>query len=214
MADKFAEAGFLCVVPNIMGKHAVDPAKVAFKPEDEVAQMPWYSRAYESLRKVKLIPTIVQLIYLLPVQKTIEDMHTVFAAIREKFGIEKIGVSGYCWGGKHAIMMAEDQKQIQAVVGIHTSRTEIPQEIEKINVPVLFLCAEHDPYIKQPQRDTIINVLKERKEKGNGPDYDLVLYEKTEHGFAMRGDRSKPAIKFAMDDHLKRSIEFYKKYLQ
>ena len=118
-ADRFAEAGFLCVVPNIMGPHAVDPKEINFKPFDEVEKMWWPGRIYQKLLKVKLLPMVIHLYTSLPLAKTIEELHTVLAAIREQFGIEKIGMSGYCWGAKHTLMIASDPKQIQAAVAVH-----------------------------------------------------------------------------------------------
>ena len=80
-------------------------------------------------------------------------------------------------------------------------------------MPALFLCAEHDESFTAANCEASEKLLKERKEKGTGPDYEFKVYPKTEHGFATRGDASKPDIKFAMDDHYKRTVEFYQKYL-
>ncbi len=64
----------------------------------------------------------------------------VCAALKGK----RIGVVGYCWGGKGAIMAISNLDTIMAAALVHPSRVT-PEDCQKVRGPVLLLPSKDEP---------------------------------------------------------------------
>ena len=91
----------------------------------------------------------------------------------------------------------------------HPSALAVPQEIEPVKAPCLFLCAGDDAVFKPKDRKLAEEVLKR-----NGVAAEFVDYPGTKHGFAVRGDEKNEVVRAARDDATRRTAEFFKKQLQ
>jgi dienelactone hydrolase len=112
----------------------------------------------------------------------------------------KIGAAGFCWGGKHAILLAHDQpatrvqrhaSQIiheapQALLDCaftaHPSYIDVSREIDAITIPLSVAIGDEDAQMKGPQ----ILQMKDILEKKSAADNEVVVMPGAKHGFAVR----------------------------
>jgi dienelactone hydrolase len=121
------------------------------------------------------------------VKKFFEDLR------RETGPGTPVGAAGFCWGGKHVVLLADAQHKTDdgrpmydAGFTGHPSFLEIPKDIERISVPVSFAVPELDNQFKIPRDIDIINrIMEGRPEASKG---EVKLYEKVGHGFCVRAD--------------------------
>ncbi|KAK4210212.1 dienelactone hydrolase family protein [Rhypophila decipiens] len=105
-----------------------------------------------------------------------------------------IGAAGFCWGGKHAILLAQEPKSeseeallVDAVFTGHPSALEIPGEIEHLAVPVSFAIPEKDNQVSKEKCEVIQGIVEKRNKVG-GPLGEVKVYEDCAHGFCVRAD--------------------------
>ncbi|KAM7185440.1 protein AIM2 [Naviculisporaceae sp. PSN 640] len=105
-----------------------------------------------------------------------------------------IGVAGFCWGGKHAIHLAQKPQSdsesplIDAVFTGHPSALDIPTEIENLAVPVSFAIPEKDNQVTKEKAEMIRQAIEKRRKEGDGPVGEMTVYENCGHGFCVRAD--------------------------
>ncbi|KAI3401491.1 hypothetical protein diail_10925 [Diaporthe ilicicola] len=107
-------------------------------------------------------------------------------------GSTPLGTAGFCWGGKHAVLLADAQHKVNgrpmydAGFTGHPSFLEVPKDIERIAVPVSFAVPEKDNQLKVPHDTDIIDrIFEGRPEATKG---EVRVYEKVGHGFCVRAD--------------------------
>lgn len=112
----------------------------------------------------------------------------------------KIGAAGFCWGGKHAVLLAQDNPSsriqrhhsqakspatealIDCAFAAHPSYIEVPNDIEAIKIPISVAVGDKDSAMKVPQ----INQMKEILESKNKDNFEVNILEGAKHGFASR----------------------------
>ena len=83
--------------------------------------------------------------------------------LRKERGIEKIGLIGYCFGGKVVIAECLNQSNdVNAFAVAHPSALKA-EDIEKVNVPSLWLCAEVDQAFPDELRNKAQQILEAKK---------------------------------------------------
>lgn len=128
-----------------------------------------------------------------------------------------MGVIGFCWGGRYAILAAQkpfsgtEGKGVDAAYACHPSLVAIPADFEDITVPVSYALGDSDSLLGMEQVEQIKEVMK--KKEAEGVQSEVKIYEGQVHGFALRGDWSSEKDKKAMDESEKQGIEWFKKYL-
>ncbi|EAW10344.1 dienelactone hydrolase family protein [Aspergillus clavatus NRRL 1] len=111
-----------------------------------------------------------------------------FAAVRQNEGSGlPIGAAGFCWGGKYVVNLVhgaevDGKPLIDAGFTGHPSFLKIPEEIEKIRIPVSFAMGELDMVVKKPQVEQIQRIV---DSKGVG---EVRVYSGAGHGFCVRAD--------------------------
>ncbi|KAF4994006.1 hypothetical protein FDECE_13254 [Fusarium decemcellulare] len=115
-----------------------------------------------------------------------------FEQLRQNEGtILPVGVAGFCWGGKHTVVLAagndtlDTRPLIDAAFTGHPSWVGIPGDIEKLTLPVSFALGDLDNHISLEQAEQIRAIVEAKPESAKG---EVVLYENCAHGFAVRGD--------------------------
>ncbi|KAL1852103.1 hypothetical protein Daus18300_012315 [Diaporthe australafricana] len=104
-----------------------------------------------------------------------------------------IGTAGFCWGGKHVVLLADAQHKMpdgrpmyDAGFTGHPSFLEVPKDIERIALPISFAVPEKDNQLKVPRDTDIIDrIMEGRPEATKG---EVRVYEKVGHGFCVRAD--------------------------
>jgi dienelactone hydrolase len=114
----------------------------------------------------------------------------------------KIGAAGFCWGGQYIVMLAHDTPSsrvtrhssqlssstidplIDCGFTAHPSMLNVPDDIEKIKVPISVAIGNEDMALKTPLIQQMNEVLTV-KLKG---DHEVNILPGAKHGFAVRHD--------------------------
>lgn len=118
----------------------------------------------------------------------------------------KIGVTGFCMGGKYALFLASKSTEISACAPFYGHVPQPPQNLEGIKCPVLGNYAQADDGIKPEE----VQLLKDTLTK-YGVDHEIIIYPGAHHSFMNdKGENYNPEIaKQAWD----KTISFFKKHL-
>lgn len=135
-------------------------------------------------------------------------IESFIAEIRKDPEVSKIGIVGFCWGGRHAILQAREGSLVDAAAAMHPSFME-PADFEPISKPITMGFAERDSIVGKPEVDAIIDVM----EKKTNVDKEIRVYPKQVHGFSVRGDYSYEDDREAMDGAAKQVVDWFTKYL-
>lgn len=139
-------------------------------------------------------------------------------AVRNIPGTEKVGVVGFCWGGRYAILAAQKSAQqgggrgVDAAYAAHPSLCAIPGDFEDVCVPLSVALGGEDSYLGESEIAKVREVMG-RKKREEGLEGEVVVYEGQVHGFALRGDQENEKEKKALDDAAMQGIEWFRKYL-
>jgi dienelactone hydrolase len=101
-----------------------------------------------------------------------------------------VGATGYCWGGKHVVLLAEgykidDKRLIDAGFTAHPSFLSLFVDIEKMTVPVSFALGDKDTMISPEQAKQLERIV---MSKPDGQKGECRMYAGYGHGFACRVD--------------------------
>ncbi|KAL2621600.1 hypothetical protein R1flu_001805 [Riccia fluitans] len=185
LADRIAANGYFAVVPDVF--HG-DPF-VAADPKNPMASVPAWVARHD------------------PTELT--DVKAVIKQLRKQEGIEKIGVCGFCWGGKMAITLAnESEPLIQTAVLCHPSLVN-HEEVRSIKVPTQFLLSEIDIYVPPEKAAEFKDILTSRPEVESF----LKVFPGMKHGWCIRYDVNVPEeVKSAHEAH-DDMLEWFSKHL-
>eukprot|EP01114_Cavostelium_apophysatum_P016352 TRINITY_DN462_c0_g1_i1.p1 TRINITY_DN462_c0_g1~~TRINITY_DN462_c0_g1_i1.p1 ORF type:complete len:241 (-),score=54.37 TRINITY_DN462_c0_g1_i1:82-804(-) len=135
-----------------------------------------------------------------PVSKTAPIVADTVKYVKDHENVQKLGVIGYCYGGKISIKQASNDL-VDVFICAHPA-TPDAGDVEAIKKPGFFICAEVDDTFGKAVRENTEAVLKK-----NGIRAEFKLYPGTRHGFAVRGDDAflnTPEQKgIALDDTIK-----------
>lgn len=108
---------------------------------------------------------------------------------KEEASALPVGAAGFCWGGKHTVLLAQGQEidgkpLIDAGFTGHPSMLDIPGDIEKMTLPVSFAVGTKDSGLPAKATEQIKRIVEGKPEgqKGEVKEYDAG------HGFAVRAD--------------------------
>eukprot|EP01112_Ceratiomyxa_fruticulosa_P011436 TRINITY_DN309_c0_g1_i3.p1 TRINITY_DN309_c0_g1~~TRINITY_DN309_c0_g1_i3.p1 ORF type:complete len:253 (-),score=46.48 TRINITY_DN309_c0_g1_i3:551-1309(-) len=127
------------------------------------------------------------------------------AGLKEKYKLTGVAVVSFCWSGWFAVELASRPDIIDGAAIAHPSRVKVPEQIETICKPTLWICAEKDHDLTTVKRKTAQEVLEK-----NGVPNKFVDFPGTMHGFAVRGsDSDKESREKAKDEVVKFFRELY-----
>jgi dienelactone hydrolase len=112
--------------------------------------------------------------------------------------------------GKYTVRLAI-QKRIALGMIAHPSLLQIPADLEALKkvtpeVPMLFITCSTDPQYPPEAQKTGDEILGNGSMEGEG--YTRKFYDGCTHGFAVRGDKSDPKVKFGKEDAFKQTIDW------
>lgn len=113
-ADQLAAEGFFVLLPDIF--HG-DPIGEGF---DKTTFMQWMQKHPQEMQVNQL-------------DRLLTDMH-------QQYKPTSVSCIGFCWGGRHACMLAESEKVSSAVVAHGSFVTK--EVVEAVTQPILFLFAD------------------------------------------------------------------------
>jgi len=120
----------------------------------------------------------------------------IAAKIKEASPDAKVGILGYCWGGKVAVLSGAEGTKFDAVASVHPGRVE-ESDGENLTVPFGFFPSNGEP------KDVCDKVWEFASKKPFAHLNRYVYYETVHHGFAAaRANLSDP-------ENLKQYGHFY-----
>ncbi|KAL2193022.1 dienelactone hydrolase [Corynascus similis CBS 632.67] len=126
-------------------------------------------------------------------------------ALKEEYGITKLGAVGYCFGAKYVVRHYKDGINVGYVA--HPSFVE-EDELAAISGPLAISAAETDSIFPSEKRHRSEEILKEV-----GQPYQINLFSQVEHGFAVRCDTSVKVQKFAKEQAFLQAVTWFNEYL-
>jgi len=135
-------------------------------------------------------------------------MNDFFAAIEwlmaHEATTEKVGITGFCYGGGVANAAAVAYPELAAAVPFY-GRQANPADVEKIQAPLLFQFAEHDERVNEtwPAYEAAL--------KTAGKHYEAYIYPGTQHGF--HNDSTPRYDEQAAELAWQRTIAWFQRYL-
>ncbi|RKL44121.1 hypothetical protein BFJ72_g3854 [Fusarium proliferatum] len=126
--------------------------------------------------------------------KTVRRPELVRFAETLRSSFSRIGAVGYCFGGWAVFNLgAKELSLVDCISTSHPSFLE-KEEIANIGVPIQILAPEFDPQFTPELKAYANEVL-----PMTGVAYDYQYFPGLEHGFAIRGDESKPGERDGME---------------
>ncbi|KAI7716832.1 dienelactone hydrolase family protein-like protein [Hortaea werneckii] len=223
LADEYAAAGFTAYIPDVHSGDSLDPSFL------QTVEPPLPDREKQSVTE-KAAATAKVGATLGPWLVTHRE--AVSRPIIENFidkvryipGTNKVGVIGFCWGGRYAILAgqkgfsAAEGKGVEAVYACHPSLISIPADFADVCVPLSLALGDKDSLLGEYEAKQIQELM-EAKKKGEQTqgekceESEVRIYEDQVHGFALRGDWSSEKDRKAMDEATQQGINWFKKYL-
>lgn len=125
--------------------------------------------------------------------KSFPIVKAFFEALREEVGQSTpIGAAGFCWGGKHIVLLANPEHKLDgkpmydAGFTGHPSFLDVPKDIQKVAIPISFAVGEKDNQLSVPMdTDVISRIMEEKMERERG---EVRVYQGCGHGFCVRAD--------------------------
>lgn len=126
-------------------------------------------------------------------------------ALKEEYGVEKLGAVGYCFGAKYVVRHYKDG--IKVGYAAHPSFVE-EDELAAIQGPFSIAAAETDSIFPAEKRHRSEEILQK-----TGQPYQINLYSGVEHGFAVRGDPNKKVTRYAKEQAFLQAVTWFDNYL-
>ncbi|KAM0281492.1 hypothetical protein ACHAQH_003522 [Verticillium albo-atrum] len=109
------------------------------------------------------------------------------SAVRAAEPALPLGAVGFCWGGKHTVLLAQgpaaddesDKPLIDAAFTGHPSFLVLPDDLEKLVVPLSIAVGSKDNQITRAKAEQVRPVIEAKKG-------EIEVYEGSTHGFALR----------------------------
>ncbi|EHL03602.1 putative protein AIM2 [Glarea lozoyensis 74030] len=138
----------------------------------------------------------------------------------------KVGAAGYCYGGKHAFLLAHDKPETRVVrhesqkestkdlplidcaFSAHPSLLELPVDVDAVALPLSVVVGDKDAVLKAPEAQKTKDIL---EAKGVGS-YEVKILQGAKHGFAIRPHpEDKEELEFAETAEVQ-AIEWFKRW--
>ncbi|KAI0885656.1 alpha/beta-hydrolase [Annulohypoxylon maeteangense] len=235
-ADKFADEGFVVVMPDLFDGNPAPNSSLASEAEAqgtsfldkiklkaaEIAKSfvidEWLARHTEE----KVLPIL---------EKVIDACKSEFAdAVGNGGGIYAVG---YCFGGRYVLLLASERSQVQTgwsgaqkpsdeeagegatptkgpyiKAGALAHATLVsPDDFQGLKVPVSLVCVESDPMFPDEVRETGENIMSKEN-----VEHEVQVYPGVPHGFAVIGDYNDGNIKSAQETAFDQMLRWIKEH--
>ncbi|MEW5303503.1 MAG: hypothetical protein WDW36_006189 [Sanguina aurantia] len=200
IADKFAEAGYLTVVPDqFAGKPLPASLMERFLFLTLPRQSPTFLQAHflDPVGRVFLgVGTMFKVLPWFVANKPPSKMPMFEQLISElRSGalgpVDKIGIQGYCYGGATCLALGSREDSLIDAFAVAHTQISVPKDFESIKKPALFVAADHDWAFPKKEFQAAEDIV---KKNGMQDRVRLSFYPGTFHGFATRGSDDDPVV--------------------
>jgi dienelactone hydrolase len=197
LADSYARAGYLTVIPDLFAGDAI-PSDI---PESQLNLTAWFPNH----QPANVEPVI---------EKTI-------AYLRDDLGIQTIGAVGYCFGGRYVARFLAEGKGVDLGFTAHPSvlsNAEIAQIVNPISIAAGGECALAVACVvsrltRWLELDATFNITQrydaDRLLTGNNVTYEQTLYSGAPHGFGVRVNANIPRQKYAKQSAYIQALKWF-----
>ncbi|KXX73691.1 Protein AIM2 [Madurella mycetomatis] len=138
----------------------------------------------------------------------------------------KVGVAGFCWGGRPAVLWLHDEPQNKVLVGgreyplidcaftAHPSLLKIPEYIDKVVQPLSVANGEDDEWMGREKMKKLVSTLEAKNATAGQEVHEVVVYGDAKHGFAVRGDRNDLKQRERGDQSEDQAVKWFKKHFE
>ena len=216
MPDKGRPFPVILVIPEIFGvhEHIKDLCRRLAKVGYFAVAPELFSREGD-VSKLTEIQDIIKIVMKVPDAQVMTDLDSTVAWIKKggKGDTAKLGITGFCWGGRVVWLYAAHNKDLKAGVAwygrlVGDADKLHPKHpidvVEALKAPVLGLYGEADTGIPKESVEKMQKALKDAKKEG-----EIVLYPDTPHAF--NADYRPSYRKDKAEDGWKRMLEWFKK---
>lgn len=139
-----------------------------------------------------------------------ERIAKVVQEFRQSRGVTKVAIQGYCWGGNIATCLGQRTDVVDVVCSAHPSGLKIPADIEKVVKPIAFVLADLDFELTAEHKRKIEASLASRQ---SPLPHEVRTFPGTSHGFAVRGDEAKEAVRLQRKEAFEMTVRFFRTHL-
>lgn len=220
LADQYAKAGFTAYIPDVHEGDSLD-ASFLQTVEPPLPKKENMGMAEKAAATAKTGATLGP--WLITHREAVARpiIEGFISQVRMIPGTDKVGVIGFCWGGRYAITCGQkpfsgaEGKGVDAAFACHPSLVAIPGDFENVGVPLALALGDKDSLLGEKEVGQIKELMEKKRsgEQGEKCESEVKIYEDQIHGFALRGDWSSEKDKKAMDEAEKQGIDWFNKYL-
>ncbi|KAF8846461.1 hypothetical protein BDZ45DRAFT_682511 [Acephala macrosclerotiorum] len=137
---------------------------------------------------------------------------------------QKIGMVGFCWGGRYAVKAGLKGNMIEldgakvplvdAIVALHPSNMVLPGDVETLVVPTSYGWGLEDTQVKIEQKGKVEDIHAKAKAAGRKlPEMEHKVYRPGRHGFAVRGNPNDPLERACLEDSVTQVLSWFGRWL-
>jgi len=137
---------------------------------------------------------------------------------------QKIGMVGFCWGGKYALRAGlesnmigidgEKMPLVDAIVALHPSHVALPGDVEALVVPASYGWGLEDEGVKFEQKGMVEEIHAKAQKAGRKvPEMEHKVYKPGRHGFAVRGNPDDPQERKCLEDSVTQVLKWFDRWL-
>jgi carboxymethylenebutenolidase len=147
----------------------------------------------------------------LPPDRALRDLKGAFAHLQGRADVKKdrIGVIGWCMGGRYSLALSTEEPGLAAVVAYYGAPPTDPAAIARIKAPVLGNYGAEDQGPSPEQVGAFAAAM-----KSAGKPVDVKIYEGAPHAFANPNNPWKGYREAAAKDAWARTTAFFAKHLK
>ncbi|KAM0323700.1 hypothetical protein ACHAQA_008637 [Verticillium albo-atrum] len=207
IADRYADkGGYKVYLADFMDGHAA-PVSMLNSMRTVFGDANLLSKAY-NLSSALL--TFAPFFYHNRIGLTHPRVKTFVADVRAAEPAVPLGAVGFCWGGKHAVLLAQgtddDKPLIDAAFTGHPSFLVLPGDLEKLAVPLSIAVGSEDNQIPRAKAEQVRPIV----EAKHG---EIRVYDGSTHGFAVRAVFPKEEVDRPAEEAEAQCIAWFEKHL-